>query len=59
MATNGYSNGVNGDRKSKRDLSTLKINQSRLLESIHSGCEFGAAHRYGEYVQLQPMLEPH
>lgn len=28
-------------------LSSLKVNQSRLMSAIHTGCEFGAAHRYG------------
>src|ERR1700743_14239 len=48
MAVNG-ANGVNGTR-AKHDLSALKINQSRLLDAIHTGCKFGAAHRYGEYA---------
>jgi hypothetical protein len=46
MATNGV-NGVHGTR-SKHDIAALKVNQSRLLDAIHTGCEFGAAHRYGE-----------
>jgi len=46
MAVNGHTNGVNGIR-AKHDLSNLKINQSRLMESIHSGCKYGQAHRYG------------
>ncbi|PYI09581.1 beta-alanine synthase [Aspergillus sclerotiicarbonarius CBS 121057] len=37
----------------RRSLSTtsgsrLKINSDRLLETLHSTCEWGAAHRYGE-----------
>ena len=28
-------------------LSTLKINPSRLMTAIHTGCAFGAAHPYG------------
>ncbi|KAL2431629.1 N-carbamoyl-L-amino-acid hydrolase [Exophiala dermatitidis] len=42
-------NGVNGGHaiRSKHDFSALKVNQSRLMEAIHSGCKYGAAHRYG------------
>lgn len=39
--------GVTGVRP-KHDIASLKVNQSRLLEAIHRGCEFGADHRYGE-----------
>lgn len=35
---------------SPRDHSALRINGARLMDSIHSTCEFGKAHRYGEYV---------
>ena len=38
---------ANGVR-SKHDFSGLKVNQSRLMDGIHSGCKYGAAHRYGE-----------
>lgn len=41
-------NGVNGAR-SKPDLAALKVDQSRLMDAIHFGCTYGAAHRYGEY----------
>jgi hypothetical protein len=51
MALNGYSNGIRAHR-SKHELSSLKINQSQLMDSIHAGCKFGEAHRYGEYVDL-------
>lgn len=44
-------NGVNGTR-SKHDISSLKVNQSRLMDAIHTGCKYGAAHRYGEYVLM-------
>ncbi|KIY00328.1 uncharacterized protein Z520_04013 [Fonsecaea multimorphosa CBS 102226] len=49
MAVNGTHgvNGVNGAR-SKHDISGLKVNQSRLMDAIHSGCKYGAAHRYGD-----------
>ncbi|KAJ9608135.1 hypothetical protein H2200_007123 [Cladophialophora chaetospira] len=46
MASNGV-NGVNGTR-SNHDIAALKVNQSRLLDAIHTGCEYGAAHRYGK-----------
>jgi hypothetical protein len=46
MAVNSV-NGVNGTRP-KHDFSALKVNQSRLLDAIHTGCKYGAAHRYGE-----------
>lgn len=51
MAVNGYSNGIAAHRF-KHDLSSLKINQSRLMDSIHTGCTFGEAHRYGECAVL-------
>ncbi|KIX02116.1 uncharacterized protein Z518_08055 [Rhinocladiella mackenziei CBS 650.93] len=47
MAVNGI-NGVNGTR-SKHDISTLKVNRSRLMDAIHTGCKYGAAHRYGDH----------
>lgn len=51
MATNGVNghkaNGVN-EAGAKHDFSSLKVNQSRLLDSIHTGCKFGAEHRYGD-----------
>lgn len=50
MATNGIhsTNGANGTSL-KNDFSTLKVNQSRLLDAIHTGCKFGADHRYGDH----------
>lgn len=30
--------------------SSLRINADRLWETLHQTCEWGAAHRYGEYV---------
>lgn len=48
MAVNGV-NGVNGVH-TKSDFSGFKVNQSRLMDHIHDGCQFGAAHRYGEQV---------
>lgn len=45
MSVNGVA-GVNGTR-SKHGFTTLKVNQSRLMDAIHTGCEYGAAHRYG------------
>jgi hypothetical protein len=50
MATKGL-NGVNGVH-TKADFSAFKVNQGRLMEHIHDGCQFGAAHRYGESVAL-------
>lgn len=35
---------------SQTQLSGLKINSTRLWETLHETCEWGAAHRYGEYV---------
>lgn len=29
-------------------FNSLRVNGSRLMESIHSTCEYGKAHRYGE-----------
>ena len=52
IQTNGTSNVANnhppsGSIKISSHLSSLKVNQSRLMSAIHTGCEFGAAHRYG------------
>ena len=49
---NGTSDGADhhltsGPTKLSSHLSSLKVNQSRLMNAIHTGCEFGAAHRYG------------
>ena len=55
MSANG-ANGVNRTR-SHHDFSSLKVNQSRLMDAIHTGCKYGAAHRYGEYV-LHPGIFP-
>lgn len=46
MRTDGV-NGVNGTH-SQNDFSALKVNQSRLLDAIHTGCKYGADHRYGD-----------
>ena len=46
MAVN-WAHGAEGTR-SLHDISGLKVNQSRLMDAIHSGCEYGSAHRYGE-----------
>ncbi|KAK5302819.1 hypothetical protein LTR99_005776 [Exophiala xenobiotica] len=32
-----------------QDVSTLKINGSRLMSSLHESCEFGKAHPYGTH----------
>jgi hydantoinase/carbamoylase family amidase len=49
VEANGVSNGTNGHISTNfpPHLSSLKVNQSRLMNAIHAGCEFGAAHRYG------------
>lgn len=31
-----------------RGFASLKVNGSRLMDSIHESCEFGKAHAYGE-----------
>ena len=31
----------------KHDFAALKVNQKRLMNAIHDGCKFGAAHSYG------------
>lgn len=36
-------------------MSSLSINADRLWETLHETCEWGAAHRHGEYVQ-SPFL---
>jgi len=51
MATKGAPNSsVNNFRDVSAATSQLKINGHRLMETLHEGCEFGADHRYGEYV---------
>lgn len=32
----------------KQSFQSLRVNGSRLMDSIHSTCEFGKAHPYGE-----------
>lgn len=32
--------------------SGLKINSERLWNTLHETCEWGAEHRYGEYVSI-------
>lgn len=32
--------------------SGLKINSERLWNTLHESCEWGAEHRYGEYVPI-------
>lgn len=46
-------NGVNGQHaltfiKMKHDFASLKVNQNRLVDAIHSSSEYGSAHRYGD-----------
>lgn len=33
----------------------LRINAARLNKTLHETCEWGAAHRYGEYVHPPPL----
>lgn len=53
-ATNGINgvvqaNGVHSKSStSSSDFSSFKVNQSRLMEHLHDGCQHGAAWRYGE-----------
>lgn len=49
IESNGVANGSNAHLSIDlpSNLSSLKVNQSRLMNAIHTGCEFGAAHRYG------------
>lgn len=37
-------------RAASVDFKALRVNGPRLIDSIHSTCEFGKAHAYGEYV---------
>lgn len=37
--------------------SGLKINSQRLWDTLHETCEWGATHRYGEYVSILPVEE--
>jgi hydantoinase/carbamoylase family amidase len=50
-ATNGvnghHTNGVH-TQASSEDFSAFKVNQSRLMDHIHDGCQFGAAWSYGD-----------
>ena len=50
MASNGVNDTshLNGFRE-KHDFSALKVNQSRLMQNIHDGCEYGAAWKYGDH----------
>lgn len=44
--------GSRHDQK-RQHLSSLQINGSRLMDSIHSTCDWGKAHAWGEYVSDQ------
>lgn len=35
-----------------------KINSERLWNTLHETCEWGSAHRYGEYVPIYPITLP-
>ncbi|RMZ79321.1 hypothetical protein DV737_g3453, partial [Chaetothyriales sp. CBS 132003] len=54
MAPTATANGVNGhhvngvNKEDKHGFSALKVNEARLMNNIHDGCEFGAAWRYGD-----------
>ena len=49
MTSDVVTNGEHGMHTQLRpELSALKVKQDRLMKAIHEGCEFGAAHRYGE-----------
>jgi len=37
-----------GKRSAQQGFRSLRVNGSRLMDSIHSTCEFGKAHPYGE-----------
>jgi Iap family predicted aminopeptidase len=41
---------INGiaSKSNTRDFAALRVDSTRLQEAIHTGCEFGAAHRYGD-----------
>lgn len=39
---------MNATKKASLASVALRINGARLMESIHSTCEFGKAHPYGE-----------
>ena len=39
--------GTKSSTAAANDVSTLKINGSRLMSSLHESCEFGKAHPYG------------
>ena len=38
---------------SQKDLASLRIKQERLMNDIHSTCEWGKGERWGEYVGFQ------
>lgn len=41
------------------DATALRVNGSRLMESIHATCEYGKAHAYGECVHWFRPLDTH
>lgn len=34
----------------KDDLNSLRVNQDRLMNDIHTTCEWGKGERWGKYV---------
>lgn len=37
-----------GKASTQQKFQSLRVNGARLMDSIHSTCEFGKAHPYGE-----------
>lgn len=47
-STSNFEQSSRGTIKMKHDFASLRVNGKRLVDSIHSSCEYGQAHRYGD-----------
>ena len=47
-----HSNARRFSTATRLQASGLKINSERLWNTLHETCEWGAEHRYGEYVPI-------
>jgi hypothetical protein len=54
-----HSNARQFSTATRLQASGLKINSDRLWNTLHETCEWGAAHRYGEYVPISYTVTEH
>lgn len=54
-----HSNAPRFSIATRLQASGLKINSERLWNTLHETCEWGAEHRYGEYVPISHTTVEH